>query len=299
VAANEIQNHFVKTFESNVIHLAQQKYSKFRRTVTEKMPGATEKHAFRVVGARGAMTARTNVGADAGKRTATPFANTPFNDRVAVPTHYGTADSYSRAEVSRMITDPQSAMTTAFAAQVGRTFDDVIVAALFANALDSAGNSNAHPAANQLGGAAIAPSFDLFRDLREVVLENEVDPDEEVFLAVSPNVVAELLTDDKATSVDYTNGKALMAGGIVQGWMGFTWLVSNRLTVASAGPPDQIYCGAWTRDAMGLLVTQDVTVKVGEDPGTWFDTVVHAECDLGSVRIQDAKVWRIHILETN
>lgn len=299
MAVNEIQNHYVRTFESNVIHLVQQKTSKLRRAVTEKKPGASEKHAFRVVGARGAMSARANVGANAGKRTATPYTDTVYNDRVAISQVYGTADSYSKADLVRMLEDPQSVLTAAMAAQVGRTYDDVIIAALFAAANDSAGNANAFPAGNQLGGAAVAPDFSLVKTVRESILEKDIDPDEEVFLVVSPNFVTNLLTDAKATSVDYANGKALQAGGIVQGWMGFTWIVSNRLTKPVAGPPAQVYGAAFTKDAMGLLILDEGSADVGKNPAAWFDTTVQMQCDIGSVRIQDDKVFRVHYLETN
>lgn len=299
MAVNEISNTFVKTFEQNVIHLVQQKYSKLRRTVTEKMPGASEKHSFRVVSARGAMTARANVGANAGKRTATAYSDTVYNDRVVTSSWYSTADSYSRAETNRMLVDPQSVLTTAMAAQAGRQIDDIIIAALFANALDSAGNVNAHPAGMQMGGAAVAPSFDLVRELRERIGEKDIPEGEEVFHVVTPNYVAELLNDAKATSVDYANGKALMAGGIVQGWMGFTWIPHNRLTVAVAGPPNQIYGAAYTRDAIGLLTLQDIVAESDKDPGQSFDWTTQISLDMGAVRIQDDKVWRVHYLETN
>lgn len=299
MAVNEFTNAFVKTFETNLIELAQQKTSKLRRTVTEKSPGPTEKHSFRTTDARGAMTERTNIGTVAGKRPATPYADTSFNDRACFSKHYGTADSFSKAEVLRSCCDPQSAITRAFAGQVGRTFDDVIIAALFANAPDSAGNANNHPAASQLGGAAIAPSFSLVKQAKEVILENDVDPDEEFFFVVSPNFVMTLLDDAKATSYDYANAKALMAGNIVQGWMGFTWIVTNRLTKAFVGPPAQIYGAAYSRDAVGLLVLQDVHAEIGKDPGQWFDTTVQVEIDIGAVRIQDKKCFRIHYLEGN
>jgi hypothetical protein len=299
MAVNDIANSFIKTFESNVIHRAQQKYSKFRRCVTEKSPGASESHAFRVVGAGGAMAARANVGLVGGKRTATSFDDTAWNDRVAIPAHYGKADSFSQAEVARMITDPTSVLTQKHASMVGRTYDDVIVAALFASAADSAGNGNAHPAGSQVGGATTAPSFDLVRTVREVALEKDIDPDEEMFFAISPNYLSALMNDAKATSVDYANGKALMGGGLVQGWMGFTWIVTNRLTKAVVGPPAQIYGAAFTRDAIGLLVIQDAVTDVGRDPGTWFDTVVQTTVDIGAVRVQDAKCLRVHYLETN
>jgi hypothetical protein len=299
MAVNEISNHFVRTFESNVIHLVQQSTSKLRRTVTEKSPGPTEKHAFRVVGKGGALTARAGVGTIAGKRTPTSFEDTIYNDRVAISQPYAKADSYSQAEVLRMITDPESVMVKKHAAMVGRTFDDVIVTALFGNAPDGTGAANAHPVANQLGGAAIAPSFALVKSVREAALEKDIDPDEEMFFVVSPNFAMTLLDDPKATSYDYANAKALMSGSVVQGWMGFTWMVSNRLTKALVGPPAQIYAAAYTKDAMGLLMLQDIHTDVDKDPGTWFDTVVQTSIDIGAVRIQDDKVFRVHYLESN
>lgn len=299
MAVNEFSTHFIKTFEQNVIHLVQQKTSKLRRTVTEKMPGPTEKHSFRVVDARGAMVDRANVGTNGGKRTNTPYSDTVYNDRVVASTRKGTADSFSRAEVQRSLTDPQSVMTKAMAAQVGRTFDDVIIAALFANALDTLGTVNAHPAAMQIGSAVTAPSFDLVRLARETMLEKEVDPSEEIFFVVSPNFVSVLLNDAKATSFDYANAKALMAGELVQGWMGFTWITTNRLTKPVAGPPAEVYGAAYTKDAMGLLVLDDLHAEVGKDPSAWFDTTVMVECDIGAVRIQDSKVLRVHYLESN
>lgn len=296
---NELTNHFIKTFEANVIHLVQQKTSKFRRAVTEKSPGPTDKHAFRVVGPGGTMTARTNVGKVAGKRTATPFDDTDYNDRVVSAVHYGIADSYSKAEMLRMLTDPASVLTVKHAAMVGRTYDDVILAALFATAYDSAGNSGAHPAGSQVGGATQVFNFDFVKSVREAMLEKEIDPDEEIFMAVTPNAVSQLLDDPQATSADYTNGKALMSGGVIQGWMGFTWLVSNRLEKAVAGPPAQRYGAAFTRDAVGLLVLQDAQTDVGQDPGTWFDWVAMTTVDIGAVRIQDEKCFRVHYLESN
>jgi hypothetical protein len=297
VAANEISQHEKKTFEDNVIHLVQQRYSRLRRTVTEK-GGDTTSHAFKVVGARGAASDKPT-GTNAAKRRATPYADTVYNSRVALPAPFDTADSFEWDDVVRGVKDPASTLTTAMAAQMGRKFDDKIITALFANALDIEANVNAFPAANQLGGAAIAPSVALVRQVREAALEKDIDPDEEMFFVVSPNFVTTLIDDPKVSSSDYATGQALMKGGMVQGWMGFTWIVTNRLTKALVGPPAQIYGAAYTRDSMGLLVNKDVFSEIGKDPGASFSTTVYVAADAGAVRIQDDKVFRVHYLETN
>jgi len=294
MAANELMNHFVKTFESNAIHLVQQRYSKFRSKVTEKSPGPTEKHAFRVVDARGLMVARVGaVGANANKNTPTVYTNTVYNDRVVSSVPYVTADSFSKPDMRRMLEDPQSEIYKAMVPQVGRMYDDVINTAFFAAALDSAGNSNAW-AGTTIGGAAEAFDITDVINLLEAFNADEIDPDEEKFISISPDGVSKLLVEPKATSVDYVNARALMSGQVVPGWLGFTWILSNRLTIPAT---TQRYYPAWTRDSMGLLVLGDLGFNSAMDPGQSFDTTVQLDIDIGAVRIQDKKVKRIHVLE--
>ena len=94
MAANMMTQLYIKTFEGNIIQLAQQKFSKLRKTVTERS-GPTAVHRFQVMSARGAMTAKTApAGTNTNKRNATPWADSVFNNRVATPAPYHTADSY-------------------------------------------------------------------------------------------------------------------------------------------------------------------------------------------------------------
>jgi hypothetical protein len=296
-ATDELAQHFIKTFEATAIHLVQQKLSKFRSRVTEKNPGPTEKHSFRTVAARGAMTDRTNLGLVAGKRPATNYADTVFHERVAVSTPKNTADSFSKPDMRRMLENPQSEIYKAMLPQVGRTFDDVIVAAFHAAALDTAGNSTAFGATGTtptLGGAGQAWSWDLLAACLQAYNTDDVDEDEEKFIAVPPAVVTAILNDPKATSVDFVNAKALQSGKLQDSWMGFTWLMSNRLNHPVAG---DTYIQAWTRDALGLLVLGDVAFEYGKNPAAQFDTTIQLDIDIGAVRIQEEKAKRIRITE--
>jgi hypothetical protein len=83
----------------------------------------------------------------------------------------------------------------------------------------------------------------------------------------------------------------------VQGWMGFTWIVSNRLT-DPAPTSSQRYALAYTKDAIGLVVAKEPFVKIAEDPGASFATTVYLGVDLGAVRVQDEKMLRVHYLES-
>jgi hypothetical protein len=298
VAANEISQLQIQKFAQDIIHLSQQKKSKLRMCVTEQFDVAN-KFTFKVTSARGAMTARANVGVVAGKRTATAWVDQVYNNRVVLPAPYYAADSFSSYDdVKRMIESPQAILTKAMAAQVGRQFDDIIIASFFAAALDNLGNSNAHPAASQIGGATTAPSLDLLVDARELLAENEVDPDEEKYFVCSPNFISALIENTKVASRDYAAMQALQTGKI-DTFMGFKFIESNRLTNPVSGPPDQVYGCAFTKDSIGLAVNTDGIVDIAKDPGLSFDTTVQVQIDAGAVRIQDAKCIRVHYLETN
>lgn len=297
MAADILARHYEKTFSANVAHLAQQRFSKLRSKVTEQN-GVANGHIFKIMAARGAMTQKANPGGtNSNKRYATPYTDSVYNSRIAVPKPYGTADSFEWDDVVRMAADPASLLTTSFAAQVGRTFDDVIIAAATAAALDDEGNSNSHPAGSQIGGASTAFSFDLVRELRELVLSKDIDPDETVTLVVSPDAVSKLLDEEVATSFDYVNAKALMSGSVVSGWMGFDWVVSNRLTDA-APTSSQRYGLAFTKRAIGLCVNKEPFTEIAKDPGQSFATTVYTGVDLGAVRIVDAECFRVHYLES-
>jgi hypothetical protein len=251
-----------------------------------------------VVDARGSMTARTaaNLGTNTGKRPATNYSDTVYNDRVCISAPYNTADSFSKPDMRRMLEDPQSEIYKAMVPQVARTFDDIINTAFFAAALDTLGNSTAFGATGTsptVGGATTAFSLAGVLTLLEAFNTDEIDPDEQKFLSVPPAAVTVILNETKATSIDYVNAKALMSGQIVDGWAGFSWVMSNRLTHPTAA--SQTYCPAWTRDAMGLLVLSDINTNIGQDPSKQFDTTIQLDIDIGAVRIQEKKVKRIHM----
>lgn len=293
----EVQGHFVKTFEANSIYLAQQRYSKFRSRVTEKTPGPTDKHSFRTVTKRGAVNDRANVGLNAGKRPATVFEDTVYGERVVTSTSHDTADSFSKPDLNRMLEDTSSILYTQMTAQMARKFDSVLVAAMYAQALDSNAGTydfGASGTSPTTGDGANPISLPLVLQMLEAFNLDDVDPDEEKFIAVSPKAVTALLQEQKYTSTDYANAHALMAGKLIENWCGFTWVMSNLLTGEAAG---EKYYPAWTRDAMGLLVLEDITFESGKSPMNKFDTIVMLRADFGAVRIQDEKVKRLRCSE--
>jgi hypothetical protein len=297
MAINENTMLWQKTYENNLIHLVEQQGSKLRRTVTVRGFDSSD-HQFNTVDTHDTLQAPA-YGTNAAKWVDTVIDNTVFNNRVATPVPVYTADTFKKFDAARTLVDPQSALIRGQANRLGRKIDKLIIAAATGASLDSLGNAPTLPVAQQVGGAAIAPSFTLVQTTRELVLESEIADDEECFFVVTPNFVAALMTDAKATSRDYANGQMLMSGTMVQGWMGFTWIVSNLLTVAGGAGPYQKYALAYTADAIGLKENSPITTEIAKVPTKQFDTLVYSSLDAGAVRIQDKKMFRVHYLETN
>jgi hypothetical protein len=278
-----------KTFEDNVRFLAQQRYSKLRRFMNDK-PENTSKHSFRVVAPRNvAMNAK------AAGRQDTVYNATTFANRVAIPAVKDTADSYEWDDVVRMSTDPNSTLTIQQAAQCGREMDDLILSKLFTNAADEDGGANALPAGQQVGGAAQAFDIALVRKVNRLFKKNNIDADEEKIWVISPEIEEKILGMDQAVNSLFVNSYKVVDGDVTTAkWMGFTWVISNRLEVPAG---TQRYLPVLTRKAMGMVFNKDIFTKIAEEPGKRFSTTVYSAFDAGVVRVQDEQIFRVHVDE--
>jgi DNA-binding GntR family transcriptional regulator len=99
----------------------------------------------------------------------------------------------------------------------------------------------------------------------------------------------------QATSADYVQVKALQqlsATGIVVGWMGFTWIVSNRLLHPNV---NETSCLAMTTSALGLAVNENMLIRIGEDPSKSYMNQVYAQFTAGAVRIEDEQIVHFYL----
>ena len=99
----------------------------------------------------------------------------------------------------------------------------------------------------------------------------------------------------EVTSVDYQAVKALAGNGRVPRWMGFDWIMSNRLLVPGT---DQLDCLAFTRRALGLQVNKDITARIAEDPSLSFAWRIYCFLVMGCVRVEDREIVRFKAADT-
>lgn len=289
--AISISNVYVQTFENNVRHLAQQGTSKLRGYITEKAVGG-ESHNWERLG-----TAAASLKASA--RTATPtgagVGDIAWSRRVSSALTYHVGESSEQEDPIQMLVDPNSNIAYALSMAMKRQVDDVIVAAATGNAVDGAGAPVAFPAGQVIGTGVEVISLDIVTAVNELFMQNDIDPDEPKVFVVGPTQVRKMLQLTEVTSADYQNVKALAGNGMVPSWLGFTWVMSNRLLAPGAG---EISCLAFTKRALGLQVNKDITARVAEDPSLSFAWRIYCHMTMGAVRVEDEHIVHVHLADS-
>ena len=278
-----IDKVYIQTFERNVRHLAQQADTRLRRFVTEKATDG-QKHNWERLGSGEASL-------KAAARVATPTSDLPWSRRVSLAQTYHMGETVEQEDVVQMLIDPNSNVSAAIANGMKRKIDDILITAATGTALNGDGTTSTFPAGQVVGDGTGVISIDNILEVQEKFYKNDIDPDESKVMVISPTVQRKLMSLMEVTSGDYQNSKAL-ATGMLPNWMGFDWVVSNRLLVPAAG---QISCLAFTKRALGFQVNKDVTAKVAEDPSLSFAWRIYAHMTMGAVRTEDEHIVHLKV----
>jgi len=286
-----ISNAFINEYSDLVRQLAQQETSRLRGKVYEVSSGG-EAYNFETLGATEAVE-------KSGRRVVTPYTDDIWARRIADPKTFNHVYTIEHEDRVQMLVDPQSNYARGQAYAMNRAMDDQIISAAFGAARDQDGAGTTLAAEGQvLGDGSAAISFDLITQVQEKFMENEIMPDEQKCMVVSPAQVRKLMQLTEQTSSDYVRERALQelsSTGITIGWMGFDWIVSNRLGFDVDGTDTK--CFAFTRRGLGLAVNQDTFTRIGEDPAHSYMIQVFSQWTLGAVRVEDEHVVGLHVLD--
>jgi hypothetical protein len=283
----QITTAFVEQYKSNVFHLAQQKGSKLRDAVrTESIVGKS--HFFERIGSTAAVK-RTSRHAD------TPRVDTPHSRRKVTMDDYDWADLIDDSDKIRMLISPQSEYAKAGAYAMGRTMDDVIIAAATGNAFGgvSGGSTIALPAGQKIAHGSTGLTIAKLISAKEKLDAANVDPDEARVLVCSAKQISDLLGTTQITSADFNSVKALVQGDI-DTFMGFKFIRSERLGTDSNGNRQVL---AFTNTSMGLALGKDIQTKISERADKNYSTQVYLCMTIGATRVEDEKVIEIACTE--
>ena len=282
-----ISNVYVQSYEQIVRHLAQQSETKLRGWVQERGVSSNQ-HNWETLD-------QTVAALKGGPRSPTPVTDAVWGRRVSVAATYDVGDTTEQEDPVQMLVDPNSNVARSQGLAMRRAQDDVIIAAATADALDGDGGTTALLASQIVGDYSGEISFDMVTEVNEKFMEQDIDPEIEKCFVVGPKQVRKMLQLTEVTSIDYQNIKALAGNGMVPNWMGFTWIMSNRLNVPSA---DQLDCLAFTRAAIGLQMNKDITARIAEDPSISFAWRIYCHMTLGAVRVEDRELVNVRVADT-
>ncbi len=284
--AVSISNVYIETFEQIVRHLAQQAATKLRSHVTERAE-QSEKHNWERLGA-GVASEKTTVLQD------TPVQELPWSRRVSLTRTFDAGEATEQEDIVQMLVDPNSNIAQNIAMSLRRAVDDLIIENATGDATDGAGGAVPLPASQTIGTGAAPISFDDITAIQERFMENDIDPDVPKVAIVGPTQVRKLMQLTEQTSKDYVRQglDELSQYGIVPSWMGFTWIMSTRLL---APAPGELFCLFFTRRALGLHISRDITVRVAEDPSKSFAWRIYGYWSMGSVRVEDEHIVNLHV----
>ena len=285
--STQITTAFVEQYSSNIQMLSQQKGSILRDKV--RLESVTGKNAF--FDQVGSVTASVRTT----RHSDTPQSNTPHSRRRVSLVDYEFADLIDDLDKVRMLVDPTSTYALAAAYAMGRAMDDAIITAATGSADTgvAGGTAVALPSSQIIAEAGTTGmTIAKLREAKEIIDLADVDPSLPRHIIVSPKQITDLLGTTEVTSSDFNTVKAL-AQGDINSFLGFNFVVSNRLAVAT-----QIRdCIAFVSDGIGLAVGKDSTARIDERADKGYATQVYYSAAFGATRMEEDKVVKIQAHE--
>lgn len=242
--AIDINDAFVKQFESEV-HMAYQRMgSKLRNTIRYKGNVRGSSTTFQKVGKGTASTKSRH-----GNVPVMTIDHTPVECTLA---DFYAADFIDKLDELKINHDERMVVTQSAAAAMGRKTDDLIV-----TALDTASNVITESGTALLTQTKINTVFDYFGN-------NDVPDDGERYFVISPGAWTDLLGITAFSSADFVGPDELpyKGGMVAKRWMGFMWMTFSGLPIASNIRKNFAY----HRSAIGMGAGAEVQTEMNYVP---------------------------------
>ena len=278
--SSQVTTAFVQQYSANIQMLSQQMGSLLRDKV--RVESVNGKNAF--FDQVGSVTAvkRTSRHSD------TPQIDTPHARRRVSLVDYEFADLIDEQDKVRLLIDPTSSYAQAAAFAMGRAMDDEIISAALGTAFTGETGSTSTANANQIVHGSAGLTIAKLRTAKQTLDLNSVDPSIPRFIIVGPKQITDLLGTTEVTSSDFNTVKAL-ANGEINSFLGFKFLVSNRLSIESS----KRKVIAFASDGITLGVGKDVEARIDERADKSYATQVYYCMSIGATRMEEEKVVEI------
>lgn len=291
--SNQITTARVQGFKRGIDILSQQKGSKLQRAVRVEMQSSKREH-YDQIGA-------TSVIERTSRHSDTPLVHTPHSRRSVTLRDFEWADLIDKQDKLRVLNDPTNpySMNAAFA--MGRKKDEIILDALTgsADSAEDGGTAVAYDTSNDVGAVSDHDQLTIERliDAKAILDGNEVDEDEERFIAVTADEMSQLLKQTEVQSADYNTVKALVKGE-VNTFMGFNFIrvATSMIGTETSTDTDNRAIPFWSKSSLVLAIGEGLsgsTARIDERADKGYATQVYYAGSYGAVRLEEAKVGRI------
>ncbi len=298
MALSTVTTAFTEQYAALVYILSQQKGSKLSGFVRNETVNSARNAYFERLGTATAQQITTRHGD-------TPLNEIPHSRRRLTPADYNTATLLDNADQLKMLIDPRSPYANAQAMELGRTKDDIIIAAALGSVStgqtgsttvafkDDSRSMNGDGTITALGTLASSGTetdITLTKILAMMNLFNEEDVDVDIpkYWCVSPREIQIMLDITEIGSADFNTVKTLVQGK-VDSFMGFKWVWSTRLPldVASEATTRTF---AWAEDGIILGTAEGITSRITERDDKNYSVQVYSEMSAGAIRLDGTKV---------
>ena len=287
--SDTINNTYIAEFNQYLRHLASQEYARLRNTVMTVSNGG-ETYSFDRVGNKEASLKTS-------RAQATPIEDYPFTRRTAIARTYNVGELIEHEDQIQAKVNIGGGLVREMASSMARAYDDEIIRAMGADALDGDGVAVPFDTNQELGDGSATITFDNVTEVQEKFLENDIQGEVKKYAVVGPAQIRKMLQLTEATNADFVAREALQALSqnlIVPMWMGFTWIPSTRLLAPSAG---QTACYFYTERAIGLALNRDITSFMQQDPSRSYAWSLYSQATYGAVRVEDEHIVKLTVAD--
>lgn len=286
--SNQYPTNFVNTYSTNVELNLQQMGSSIRKAgaVREQSVSGEQMAIVDQIGP-------VNPTKPSARHQHTEIVETPHSRRWVVPESYDAADYIDEEDKVRALIDPQNPYARNHAMTMGRAHDDEIIAAFFATS--KVGKTGSETEAfdtsqYQIAAGSAGLTVAKLREARRLLMQAEVQLDlDPIYLGITSRQHDDLLGDIQSTNRDYTGQMAPLVNGVIPGFMGFKFIVSERFL--STGSNRR--CPAWARSGMALGVWIETRSTIDRLPERRNSTQVFTTTTVGATRTEQGKVIEI------
>jgi hypothetical protein len=279
-----ITQAFVQQFDATLREQAQQKVSRLEMACVDR--GTITGSSFTA----NRLAPLDDTPEDDNRHGDTSWSDITHSTRLATMKDYFQALPIDKADLPKMIANPNGAYVEALKSAFNRRKDSIIYAALLGNSQTKDGGTVALPSTQIIVNGAAGFTKAKLIQARAMFRAKEADNHNGEVLNIIYNstMLEDILNDTTLTHADYLAVQMLQSGDVSKNWMGFNWIPYEAITVSGGVASTVAWCSSSLHRGTGFIEG---------DVGPRRDKKNTIQCSMaasfGAIRVEEEKVVQI------